>query len=75
MTIKKDTTKAGAKTSAKKNYLTGKEIREIAKANQKEMRRLEKAKRRAVPESFYTAEMKDEGNILEIEGLHSYFFN
>lgn len=74
MTIKKDTKKAAAKTSAKKNYLTGREIREIAKANQKEMRRLEKAKSRAVPESFYKTEMKDEGNILEIEGLHSYFF-
>ena len=74
MTNQKDTKKAGAKTSAKKNYLTGKEIRTIAKANQKEMRRLEKAKRRAVSESFYKTEMKDEGNILEIEGLHSYFF-
>ena len=35
---------------------------------------MEKAKRRAVPESFYTTEMKDEGNILEVDGLHSYFF-
>ena len=56
------------------HYLTGKEIREIAKANNKEMRRLEKAKNRKCPESEYLTEMKDDGNILEIEDLHSYFF-
>lgn len=54
--------------------MTGKEIREIAKANAKEMRRLEKAKFRSVPQSEYTTEMKDEKNILEVEDLHSYFF-
>ena len=56
------------------HYLTGKEVREIAKANMKEMRRLEKAKTRKVPESEYLAEMKDPNNILEVENLHSYFF-
>ncbi|MFR5103266.1 MAG: ATP-binding cassette domain-containing protein, partial [Christensenellaceae bacterium] len=40
----------------------------------KEMRRLEKAKTRKVPESEYLAEMKDPNNILEVENLHSYFF-
>ena len=59
---------------SEKHYLTGKEVREIAKANQKEMRRLEKAKKRKVPQSEYTTAMKDEKNILEVEGLHSYFF-
>lgn len=54
--------------------MTGKEIREIAKANAKEMRRLEKAKFRSVPQSEYTTVMKDENNILEVEDLHSYFF-
>ena len=63
-----------AKASAEKHYLSGKEIREIAKANAKEMRRLEKAKTRKVPTSFYTTNMKDEGNILEVDNLHSYFF-
>ncbi len=62
------------KTSSSKHYLTGKEVREIAKANMKEMRRLEKAKTRKVPESEYLAEMKDPNNILEVENLHSYFF-
>ena len=57
-----------------KHYLSGKEVRAIAKANAKEMRRLEKAKNRKIPESEYLTTMKDEGNILEIENLHSYFF-
>ena len=56
------------------NYLTGKEIREIAKANAKIMRKLEKAKKRKATPSEYTTEMKDSNNILEVEGLHSYFF-
>ena len=57
-----------------KHYLTGKEARAIAKANNKEMRRLEKEKRRKVPMEAYVSQMKDERNILEIEDLHSYFF-
>ena len=63
-----------ASSAPSKHYLTGKEARAIAKANNKEMRRLEKAKRRKLPPSAYVTEMKDEGNILEIEDLHSYFF-
>ncbi len=63
-----------SKTSSKKHYLSGKEVRAIAKANAKEMRRLEKAKRLDLPESAFTTAMRDEGNILEIDNLHSYFF-
>lgn len=62
------------KTSSKKHYLSGREVRAIARANAKEMRRLEKAKRLDLPESAFTTTMRDEGNILEIENLHSYFF-
>lgn len=58
----------------KKHYLSGKEVRAIAKANAKEMRRLEKAKRLNIPESAYSTTMNDDGNILEIDNLHSYFF-
>lgn len=61
-------------TSSDKHYLTGKEVREIAKANAKEMKRLERAKNRNVPKSEYMSAMKDDRNILEIEDLHSYFF-
>ena len=63
-----------SKTSSKKHYLSGKEVRAIAKANAKEMRRLEKAKRLDLPESAFITAMRDEGNILEIDNLHSYFF-
>ncbi len=63
-----------SKTSSKKHYLSGKEVRAIARANAKEMRRLEKAKRLDLPESAFTTAMRDDGNILEIDNLHSYFF-
>ena len=62
------------KKNVDKHYLSGREVRAIAKENSKVMRRLEKEKNRKRPESEYLATMKDEGNILEIENLHSYFF-
>ena len=60
----------------KKNshYLSGKEIREIARENRKVTRSLEKKKHRKAPESEFITEMKDNNNILEIEDLHTYFF-
>ncbi len=64
----------GAKKTSEKHYLTGKEVRAIAKANSKEMRRLEKEKNRKLSESDFTTTMKDSNNILEVENLHSYFF-
>ena len=57
-----------------KNYLTGKEIRAIAKENAKVMKRLEAYKNRVCEESEFLTEMKDPANILEIDGLHTYFF-
>ena len=65
-----------AKMNAKKDkhYLSGKEIREIAKENLKATRALEKYKHRRAPESEFVTEMKDPENILEIEDLHTYFF-
>ena len=65
---------AGKNEKAKRGYLTGREIREIAKANAKEIRRLEAYKNRKAPESEFTTEMRDPDNILEIEDLHTYFF-
>lgn len=62
------------KTSSSKHYLSGKEVREIAKSNAKITKKLEKAKKRRAPESEFLSQMKDENNILEIENLHSYFF-
>ena len=56
------------------HYLSGKEVRAIAKANAKVMRELEAKKFRKCDESEYLTEMKDPENILEIDDLHSYFF-
>ena len=62
------------KASSSKQYLTGKEIRQIAKENNKVMMALEKKKHRKAAESEFLSEMKDESNILEIEDLNTYFF-
>ncbi|MBR6514153.1 MAG: ABC transporter ATP-binding protein [Clostridia bacterium] len=56
------------------NYLSGKEIRAIAKENKKVMKRLEAYKYRKCDESEYITEMKNDENILEIDALHTYFF-
>ena len=56
------------------SYLSGKEIRKIAKDNSKVMKRLEAYKYRKADESEFVTELKDEKNILEIDDLHTYFF-
>ena len=61
-----------AKTN--KNYLTGREIRAIAKENAKVMKRLEAYKNRNAEESEFLTEMRNDANILEIDDLHTYFF-
>ena len=72
--IKELTGKRDNGTEKSKNYLTGKEIRAIAKENSKIMFRLEKYKYRKAEESEFTTKMKDDANILEIEDLNTYFF-
>ena len=73
--MKKTTDKLEIKTGSKdSHYLSGKEIREISKANAKVMNALEKYKKRKAPESEFISEMNDDKNILEIEDLHTYFF-
>ena len=57
-----------------KNYLSGKEIRAIARENKKTMRRLEAYKYRKADESEYLSQMRDNNNILEIDDLNTYFF-
>ena len=61
-------------TGSDKHYLSGKEIRAIAKANAKIMKELEKKKYRKADESEFISCMDDDSNILEIEDLHTYFF-
>ena len=57
-----------------RGYLTGKEIKAIAKANAKEIKRLEAYKNRKAEESEFLTQMKNPENILEIEDLHTYFY-
>ena len=56
------------------HYLSGKEVRAIAKENRKIMNALEKRKHRKADESEFVTQMKDPANILEIDDLHTYFF-
>ncbi len=63
-----------SKKNEKRNYLSGKEIRAIAKENKKMMKQLEAYKNRRASEEEYLTEMKNEENILEIDNLHTYFF-
>ena len=69
MSVQKKTNK-----TQDKHYLSGKEIRAIAKENAKVMRALEKKKHRKADESEFVTSMKDDKNILEIEDLNTYFF-
>ena len=57
------------------HYISGKESRKITRENFRITRAFEKKKKRKnVPESEYTAAMRDENIILEIENLHTYFY-
>lgn len=56
-------------------YLSAKESRRISRENKKITNALEKArKRKNVPESEYTTQMRSAQNVLEIEDLHTHFF-
>ena len=59
----------------KKHYISRSESRRIAKENSKAIRHFEKQKKRRVKGEDYTAEMKDDKNIVEFEDLHTYFFS
>ena len=63
-----------AEVKKNKNYLTNREIKAIARANAKEIKRLEAYKNRKASEEEFLSEMKDDANILEIEDLHTSFF-
>ena len=62
------------KEKKKTSYLSGREIRAIAKKNKKVMMALEAKKHRRAKEEEFLCEMKDENNILEIDDLHTFFF-
>ena len=55
-------------------YLSAKESRRISKENRRITDQYEKRrKRRNVPESEYTTQMKDPANAVEFDNLHTYF--
>ncbi|MGB4588842.1 MAG: ATP-binding cassette domain-containing protein, partial [Clostridiaceae bacterium] len=57
------------------NYISGKELRKISKENRRVTDALEKKReRKNVPESEYITQMRDPNNIVEVEGLQTYFF-
>ena len=62
------------KEKSSRGYLTGREIKAIAKANAKEIKRLEAYKNRKAEESEFLTQMRNPENILEIENLHTYFY-
>ena len=64
------------KTKKEKNpyILTIKESRQILRSNLAEMKKYEKAKRKKVTPDYFTTELKDDNNILEVENLHTYFY-
>ena len=56
-------------------YLSAKESRRISKENRRITNELEKKrKRKNVPESEYTTQMRDPNNAVEFDNLHTYFF-
>lgn len=56
------------------NYISIKESRKIIKYNNRQMRYYEAQKRRKKEEKDYTLVMRDENNIIEIDGLKTVFF-
>ena len=56
------------------NYISLRESRQIIKYNLKQMKYYEKLKRRKKDPSEYTVPMRDENNVIEIDGLKTCFF-
>ncbi|MDE5548221.1 MAG: ABC transporter ATP-binding protein, partial [Clostridia bacterium] len=56
------------------NYISLKESRQIIKHNIKQMRYYEAQKRRKLTQEEFTTVMRDENNIVEIDGLKTCFF-
>ncbi len=64
-----------SKKSNETSYISAKESRRISRENQKITRKLDKRlSRKHVPESEYLTQMKDHGNVVEFDNLHTYFF-
>lgn len=57
------------------HYLSAKELREIARENNRQIKRLEKYKKRKASCEEFTTRMQDENNIVEFDDLKTYFFS
>jgi peptide/nickel transport system ATP-binding protein len=57
------------------NYISAKESRRITRENRKITAAIEKKRnRKHIPESEYITQMKDPGNCVEFDNVHTYFF-
>jgi peptide/nickel transport system ATP-binding protein len=57
------------------NYISARESRLISKRNRQVTNAIEKQRnRKNVPESEYLTQMRDKGNVVEFDDLHTYFF-
>ena len=64
-----------SKKSNETSYISARESRRISKENIKITKKLDKRlTRRHVPESEYLTTMRDPGNVVEFDNLHTYFF-
>ena len=66
--------KKNSNEKSKSHYLSAKEMREIAKKNARTIRELERKKKRIASEDEYLTEMRNNDNIVEFDGLCTYFF-
>ena len=64
-----------SKKSKETSYISARESRRISKENVRITRKLDKRlSRKHVPESEYLTTMRDSGNVVEFDNLHTYFF-
>ncbi len=57
------------------NYMSARESSRISRENRKITNRFEKMhKRKNVPEAEFLTQMKDPGNVVEFDNLHTYFY-
>lgn len=63
-----------AEEKKKSNYLSSSESKKILKYNLKQMKYYEKEKRRKKDPSEFLTHMKDDNNLIEIDGLETCFF-
>ncbi len=64
-----------SKKSKETSYISARESRRISKENIRITKKLDKRlSRKHVPEQEYLTQMRDEGNVVEFDNLHTYFF-